>query len=343
MAKWNYSVGDGYQGPVEKNEISARPWPRFLARYIDTSIMLWLLLSMLSLVSSLYAPALYIKIMNTGNSVWTFCLLPIVALVLALVMALTGRTIGKAILGIRVPIQNGQGRLGFFLLRELKVWLVGLGLGIPVFSLVTQIYQCRRVAAGKPASYDQGGIVVLGSSSKLRVWGGLLVALSVTAFLMYLQAQYVLANYNIYATQPWINPVSNRTARMARMWQAEELQANSGRMFYFAANAQLAAALFGYEQLGVDGIDNLTYAKAFGNAITSDVTMTSDWTRVIVYGYPSLRATGKSLRDDDVSVEMTVLVIGRHAWKALVFARGRPIADLPGRSEFVEAAFTTVN
>ncbi|OCJ11918.1 hypothetical protein A6U86_02345 [Rhizobium sp. AC27/96] len=321
----------------------AGPWPRFWARLIDNLIVLPVLGFVLTFASALYAPAWYVKIIKTSDTVWGVCLLPVVALVLALIMALTGTTVGKAIFGIRVDAPKGKGRLKFFLARELKVWFTGLGLGIPIVSLITQIRQYRQVAAGKPASYDQGGAGVVGRPSKFRIGVGIFVALSLYGFVMYQQAEDIWANRNIYATQLWTNPVSNRTAHIAKMWRGEEFKVDGGRMFYFAANAQLAEALLGYEQLESDGITNLAYANAVGSALAPDVSITSDWKRVIVYGYPSLRATGKSIRDNDTSVEITVLVIRRHAWRTLVFARGRPVADLPGSSEFVEAAFTTVD
>ncbi|MFT4183149.1 MAG: RDD family protein [Rhizobium sp.] len=404
MAKWLYSVGDGYLGPIEEDEIRAliqsgtvkgetllwssgadrwlraedvekfanafvrpepqptppsssiaavvsiienvdlparaRPWPRFLARFIDNTIMIAVLGTALTFASALYAPALYIKIIEMNDTVWAICLLPIAALVLALTMALTGTTLGKTILGIRVDVPKGQGRLKFFLIRELKIWLVGLGLGIPIVTLLTQIYQHRQVAAGNPASYDEGGTAVVGRPTKFRIGAGILVALSLYSFLTY-QAEDVWANRNIYATQPWTNPINNRTARIGRMWQAQELKTDGGRLFYFAAKMQLADALFGYEELELDDIDNLTYANAIESTIASDISISSEWEPVIVYGYPALRAVGKSIKDNDTNVEITVVVTRRHAWRTFVFTRGREVKDLPGKNEFVQAVFTT--
>jgi hypothetical protein len=297
----------------------------------------------LSFTSARYAPVLYFKIVEMNGAVWGFCLLPLAALVLALTMALTGTTPGKAILGIRVSASKNQGRLKFFLVREVKVWLAGLGLGIPIFGLFTQIYQYSQVTAGKPASYDQGGTDVVGKPSKFRVGVGILFALSLYCFLTYLQAEDLWANRNIHAARLWANPVNNRSAPIARMWQVQEVTTNSGRVFYFAANAQLAEALFGYEQLELDGLKNLTYANALQSTLAADISISSEWEPVIVYGYPALRAVGKSIRDNDTNVEITVAVTRRHAWRTLVFARGRPVEDLPGKNECVQAVFTTAD
>lgn len=123
----------------------------------------------------------------------------------------------------------------------------------------------------------------------------------------------------------------------------QEVTTNSGRVFYFAANAQLAEALFGYEQLELDGLKNLTYANALQSTLAADISISSEWEPVIVYGYPALRAVGKSIRDNDTNVEITVAVTKRHAWRTLVFARGRPVEDLPGKNEFVQAVFSTAD
>ncbi|WP_153366148.1 RDD family protein [Rhizobium sp. ICMP 5592] len=332
------SIAENFDLPTR-----ARPWSRFWARLIDNIVVISVLAFAITLASRLYAPALYIKIIEINDTVWGICLLPLAALVLALTMGLTGTTPGKAILGIHVGVPKNQGRLKFFLFRELKVWLAGLGLGIPIVALFTQFYQYRQVAAGKPASYDHGRTEVVGTSSKFRIGVGTCLALALYCFVVYVQTEGLWANRNIYAARLWTNPVNNRSAPIARMWQAEELKTNSGRVFYFAANAQLAEALFGYEQLELDSISNLTYANAIKSTLASDISISSEWEPVLVYGYPALRAVGKSITDNDTNVEITVAVTRRHAWRTLVFARGRQVKDLPGKNEFVQAVFTTAD
>jgi uncharacterized RDD family membrane protein YckC len=79
----------------------------------------------------------------------------------AIVMGTTGSTLGKAIFGIKVLMPD-QARLGFLacLARETKVWVFGMGLGLPFVSLFTMIMGYNTVAHKKEASWDKGQYVV---------------------------------------------------------------------------------------------------------------------------------------------------------------------------------------
>ena len=98
------------------------------------------------------------------------------------VVGATSSSVGKALFGIKVlntreeTIGIGQG-----LLREFKVWLFGLGLGIPIVALVTMSVAYRRLTGRGSTSWDQDRNVVLyrENSTKqkvLNVIGFILVA-----------------------------------------------------------------------------------------------------------------------------------------------------------------------
>lgn len=118
-----------------------RPWPRYFARMLDTSI-----LSMLVMIALLF-PAVFIApeamdrllaMLDTGigGSILSNVLgLALAPLPTALLIA-RGQTPGKWLFGIRVRDADGRRlRVGMALKRELMVWVRGVGLGVPVVSL----------------------------------------------------------------------------------------------------------------------------------------------------------------------------------------------------------------
>lgn len=148
---------------------------------------------------------------------------------------------------------------------------------------------------------------------------------------------------NIRATQTWVNPVTKKTATIGKTWQAQEMKTNSGRAFYFASDELLAEAILGYEEFPSDGVQVATYANAIKAAVASDISISSQWQPVLIQGMPALRAMGNSIKFTDSTVEVTVVVKGRDAWRTLVFARGNSPAQAVEKEKFVEAMFGTTN
>ncbi|MBY5443799.1 MULTISPECIES: RDD family protein [Rhizobium] len=324
--------------------LQSRPWPRFWARLIDTLLIGSIIIFAAAIAFVIYAPDLYLHMISMNDGVIGIIVLPITGLVLAILMILTGTTPGKAIIGVRVPVPEGRSRFAFFLSRELKVWAAGWGLGIPFLNLYTQSRQYRLLAAGQPTSYDADtATTVKANPSKIRLFVGLVVVAALglgTAYLRFLDEQ---ATTDLYARQSWVNPINNKSAFIAKAWEGQEMKTNSGRVFYFNSPTLLAEALVGYERFGVDGITNVAYADAIKGAVAADVSITSDWTQTTVHGIPALRADGKSVALADTNVEVTVAVIGRNAWRTLVFARGRPVAQVSGKDDFLDAMFGTAD
>lgn len=279
--------------------------------------------------------------MNSG--LFGVLMLPFVALLLALSMILTGSTIGKAIVGVRVSVPTGRKRVGFFLTREFQVWASGLGLGIPFVALFTQIHQYRRLSSGNSTSYDEGNPIVIANPSTLRLGLAVVIALAVFCGNIFLRVADEDASRNLTTTQTWINPVTNRSAIIAKTWQPKEMETNGGRAFYFASNELLAEAIFGYEQYPSVGVNALSYAEAIKQALASSVTITSEWRPITVQSMPGLRATGNSVKFKDSVVEVTIVVSGKNAWRTITFARGSSPQQSAEKDKFVQAMFGTVN
>ncbi|MCZ7894714.1 RDD family protein [Agrobacterium salinitolerans] len=323
--------------------IISRPWPRFWARFIDNLIFVPMLGFGIGLWAVLYAPDIYLQIVMMNGVLFGVLLLPLVALFLALCMIVVGTTPGKAIVGVRVPVDRGRNRLGFYLSREFKVWAAGLGLGIPFVALFTQVRQYRLLAAGKSASYDEGHPAIIANPSKVRLAASIVVVAALFTGNIILRAEDQKAETNLNTTQAWINPVTNKTTTIGKTWQAQEMKTNSGRTFYFASNELLAEAIFGYEQFPSYGVQAAAYADAIKAAVASDVRITSQWQPVLVQGMPALRATGKSVKYTDSIVDVTIVVKGRDAWRTLVFSRGNSPAQSAEKEKFVKAMFGTAN
>lgn len=322
----------------------SRPWPRFWARLIDTLLIGTIIVFAAAITFVIYAPDLYLHMISMNDGVIGIIVLPITGLVLAILMVLTGTTPGKAIIGVRVPVPEGRSRFAFFLSRELRVWAAGWGFGIPLLNLYTQSRQYRLLAAGQPTSYDaDGASTVKANPSKTRLFVGLVVVTALGVGTVYLRLFDQQAKTDLYARQSWVNPINNKTASIAKAWEGQEMKTNIGRVFYFNSPTLLAEALLGYERFGVDGITNVTYANAIKGVVAADVSITSDWTPTTVHGIPALRANGKVVAHADTNVELTVAVIGRNAWRTLVFARGRPVAQVSGKDEFLDAMFGTAD
>lgn len=109
----------------------------------------------------------------------------------ALVIGLTGTSIGKWIFGVRITGVSGRPvGLARAFGREVSAWFYGLGLGVPLVSLATLIASYRRLKDDGATRWDQGQPWVVTyrpsgalqwvlSASGLMCWFVLLIGLSV--------------------------------------------------------------------------------------------------------------------------------------------------------------------
>lgn len=323
--------------------VISRPWPRFWARFIDNLIFLPLLGMGIMLWAILYSPNLYLQIMMMNTALYSLMVLPVVSLILSLCMTVTGSTPGKAILGVRVPVPPSQSRIGFFLKREFKVWLAGLGAGIPVVALFTQIHQYRRLKAGRPASYDEDNPAISANPSTMRMIAGLMIFAILFAGNIVLRGENRKVETALNSTQTWVNPVTNKKATIGSTWRTQEMQIKSGKAFYFASDQLLLEAFFGYEQFDFDGLDAKTYADAIKALFIKEITIGSEWIPVSYKGMPALKATGKSIETPDAPVDVIIMVRGRDAWRTLISTRGSSPEQSAEKDKFINAVFGTVN
>lgn len=109
-------------------------------------------------------------------------------------------------------------------------------------------------------------------------------------------------------------------------------------------NELLSESIFGYEQYPPNTIvDSVRYANAIKQAISSDISIDTDWSPVMISGAPALRASGRAVKSADSIVEVTILVAGRDEWRTLVFTRGNSLPQGKEKERFVQAMFGTMN
>lgn len=138
----------------------ASPWRRYFARMLDTVLLgtlIWIVLAVVfaAMSNDLYRVFFGSPGLATNRISATILTLAVVAPVEALILGLTGTTIGKWVFGIRVTDAAGRS-IGLVQagLREAAVFLKGLGLGIPIVSLITMIAGYRMLKHDGATSWD---------------------------------------------------------------------------------------------------------------------------------------------------------------------------------------------
>jgi uncharacterized RDD family membrane protein YckC len=142
--------------PGNSPPVLAAPWPRFWARNLDMLLMMLLLLPLLVAVG-LLVPGVA-DILDGQKSQWLLAILvvPLLLTMEAVCYTLCGNTPGKRLAGIRVLDARG-GKLTFrrYLSRCFKLYVWGLGLGIPLVTLITMLRSHAAAAAGKLSRWDE--------------------------------------------------------------------------------------------------------------------------------------------------------------------------------------------
>ncbi|MBX3580824.1 MAG: RDD family protein [Rhizobiaceae bacterium] len=161
----------------------AGPWTRYFARSIDIIVLSYAVVFALFTAAALTSYDLYLALSQINPFLFSMIVLPLALLANAVIVSLFGNSLGKTVFGIKAfrADANQAFDLGMHIARELKVWVQGLGLGLPIVALVTLVLAFNRVSAGKQTRYDEGSTNVLAlSDSKLRRWLAMLFALGLS-------------------------------------------------------------------------------------------------------------------------------------------------------------------
>ena len=202
------------------------PWRRNFARSLDYALCLclWELFLCLALRVNILSPSVGLQILNVAVALGLMCVLE------PMFLHFFGATPGKALFGLRLTRSDGSFfRYSQGLLRTFHVIIYGLGLMVPLITVITQslsLRRCRRLESQPWALEDEawsdptGGKLPFWAQrgSALRVAGYLGCQAAITALLIFgiltaaaprhqgaLTAQEFADNYNhlrAYASAP---------------------------------------------------------------------------------------------------------------------------------------------
>jgi uncharacterized RDD family membrane protein YckC len=150
------------------------PWRRYAARMLDSTLYVVIGIFAIGYAWAAIDPRsldALIELLDKpqGRMLDSLVTLLVSAVIGGVVIGATGSSIGKMLFGVKVvtpdfrPIGIGSG-----LLREIRVWLSGLGLGIPLISLLAMIISFDRLKKHGVIWWDEGRFVVLHRPSGTR-------------------------------------------------------------------------------------------------------------------------------------------------------------------------------
>ena len=140
--------------------VGPAPWSRYVARMLDTSLLSLLFFAALGtiIMSGLFgrSAARILESPLLNNPFISSALAFAVTIPMnAAILAWTGGSVGKWLFGIRVLDPRGENlTFAVALRRELSVFAVGLGLGLPIVSLFTTISSFNQLRRDGVAQWD---------------------------------------------------------------------------------------------------------------------------------------------------------------------------------------------
>lgn len=139
---------------------SPHPWRRYLARMFDTLVtgsVTWIAISMVMFVVAPFQAERFFALFKGPVGGILDAMLTLVAVIPgnALMIGLTGVSVGKWLFGVKVVRPDGR-PIGFLAAfgRELQVWFNGLFFGAPFISLFTLIGSYSQLKEAKVAAWD---------------------------------------------------------------------------------------------------------------------------------------------------------------------------------------------
>ena len=134
----------------ESSGPQVRPWLRLWARMMDGLLF--------GLIFGVVAAFVYAPLLELQSAALNIVFLFVYIFVEPAMLCSWGTTPGKALLNIRVRRMDGQKlTYGEAIMRSLKVWFRGQGIGIPLVALFTQIHAYNVLTKEGATSWDQDG------------------------------------------------------------------------------------------------------------------------------------------------------------------------------------------
>jgi len=322
----------------------AGPWPRFWARLADEMIIGAVAGLPFGYLIRPHLPEIGVNFPAADNLLTIVMLAAITSIVLWGAMTLFGTTPGKLVAGLRVENRSGMPDWQFYMTREFRIWFFVNTVGVPYLSIIPCILQYRRVAKGGPAWYDEGAAIVRGKGRLSRS-----AAAAATAAVTFMLTVMAIGYMNMMRAEErmassyryWENPATGKKADLWSTWVFGEIKAESGKLYHFTSDKLTSEILFGYEPMDQPSVDAVAYGEALQSVIAEDISVNGKWEPFKLNGFDAARVTGIEPKLKDVNVELTVVIVGRSAWRMLLFVEGRPLTKLAIREVLIHSLLST--
>lgn len=253
------------------------PWVRFVARLTDVNIFVFGLVILLSYTLPLLSPELTVRwVTDVDPRANYFVALPVAFLLNGLVMSIFGNSIGKAIFGLKVGpiVDRYHMNIGDYVGRELRVWVQGFALGIPIVNFFTWHANFREVSEGRQAHYDKSMYHVRQNSGGFRIFLGLIVFFCILVGGAYWNVEAEKARSAIRVAQNWTNPITGQVARIPAGFYPEVMNADDGSIVYAFSNLERGVqALFAGEEALAEFGELASYGAVIRSVIGSSIAI----------------------------------------------------------------------
>lgn len=322
---------------------AAGPWRRLFARCFDVWTMAVPAGMFLGAVGGHLWPAFGLWMQSPSAAPLLGVILVPLALVFeAVVFGLFGSTPGKFLFGVRVTLQDG-GRPTFiqYLGRMARMYLSGLGLGIPFVTLITMGLQYANLNKGRAASYDHERFLVHErGAGMLRTGLATLAFAGLVAGLAYIHQQEAERNLRYFAGFEWTNPATRMRADIPRGWQyRQELNGSGDVIHTFFSDTVVAvfASEGGVERMRLD-----EYMRLWAMAMRQAMTFDGHARIVYVKGRSSLQMKGTMAADTSRQVNATLLKSNGQVWRIVTVGPSGRDPDTAATAALREVLFQTV-
>ena len=135
------------------------PWRRYGARVLDLSLNGVLGWFLIGTAFYAFAPVSADRFFNSMNPLTDLMLTVFIGVVITgVLIGFSGSSIGKWVFGIRITDANGRPiGIGAGIMRDLNVWVKGMGFGLPIVALITLYLGYRRLTEKGVTSWDESG------------------------------------------------------------------------------------------------------------------------------------------------------------------------------------------
>lgn len=300
----------------------ASPWKRWCARMFDLWWETMLVGFAAGYVLGQTSPA-FLRWLDApgGGKLFGILCVPLALLLDAALHAIAGNTPGKAMLGLHVGLVDGR-RLGFVqqVWRNLGLWTRGLGLGIPLVTLVAMGRQHRYVKEGQPASYDGEGFRVRAKPiGWVRQAGFGLVFACLFAGMTWLEVADRVDERKAAARRAapaftWTNPATGRSASVAPQWEHSEQTSEEGLVLHrFTQHSEHAVLIITSEDR--DGMSLAQLAGGLTNQLSGEWRMQDGYLEEF-RGQASWTTSGD--RDDGkLRIQVRLVQMGDRVWRVV--------------------------